>query len=393
MPTVVLHVGAFKTGTSFLQQTLSDNRETLADRGILVPADRSGSVFHLFRSFWTGRDGPPDPASTALVAQCLAWEGSHAVISAERLSLLRPGGVARLVAAFAPHPVRVVLGARDLVRTVPSQWQSFARGRTSSRWTYREYVAGVVAGAQSGPAGRMFWERHDWPAIIDRWGAHAGRDCVRLMTVPHTSTGPDELWWRFAEAAGFDPRGYRCAATHNTSLGAQSAEVVRRVNQGLAEWPRTPGGAWVDEDHVLRVMARKSLADRASDELRVAFPPEYGAWADEKTAELVSRLDDLAPVVVGDLRDLAPVVPTETPPHATTRPESLPPEQILAAARYALASMRRTPRDEPADSGPPSTDASTEDQLDATIAALVRTIRRRARRQRSVLPGEDSNPY
>ena len=388
MPTVVLHVGAFKTGTSFVQQTLSDNREALAARGILVPADPSGSAFHLFREFWQGRDGPADPASTALVAQCLAWDGSHAIVSAERLSLLRPGAVGRLVDAFAPHPVRVVVGARDLVRTVPSQWQSFARGRALSRWTYRDYVAGVVAGAESGQAGRMFWARQDWPAIVDRWGSHAGRRCVRLVTVPRIASGPDELWGRFAAAAGFDAQGYRLARSQNTSLGAQSTEVVRRVNAQLHEQPRTPGGAWVNEDHALRVLARKALADRAAHEARVVFPPEYEDWARETTAHLVGRLEGLAPVVVGDLGDLDPVVPSCTPSNATTHPEDLPPAEILAAARHALQAMRRTGR-----ARPPRPEATVEEELERTIADLVATIRRRARRQRSVLPGEDSNPY
>lgn len=386
MPTVVLHVGAFKTGTSFVQQTLSDNRAALADRGILVPADETGSAFHLFRAFWRGRDGPPDPASTALVAQCRAWEGSHAVVSAERLSLLRPGAVERLVASFAPHPVKVVLGARDLVRTVPSQWQSFARGRTSSRWTYREYVAGVVAGPQSGQAGRMFWDRHDWPGIVERWAAAAGGEPVRLMTVPRSGTGTDQLWRRFAEAAGFDPHGYRCAAVHNASLGAESAEVVRRVNQGLNQWPRTP--SWVDEDHVVRVMARKVLAGRAADELPVVFPPERVAWAQETTEHLLDRLRALGPVVVGDLDELRPATTSPSRSRSTTHPEDLPAEQVLAAARYALDSMRRIPR-----GAQPRSGESVEDELERTITELVRTIRRRARRQRSVLPGEDSNPY
>ena len=37
MTRVVLHIGAFKTGTSFIQDSLFLNKKALADRGVLVP--------------------------------------------------------------------------------------------------------------------------------------------------------------------------------------------------------------------------------------------------------------------------------------------------------------------------------------------------------------------
>ena len=42
---VLLHVGAPKTGTSFVQDILFTHRETLRERGILYPAERHDSHF------------------------------------------------------------------------------------------------------------------------------------------------------------------------------------------------------------------------------------------------------------------------------------------------------------------------------------------------------------
>ena len=42
---VVVHVGTPKTGTSYVQDVLFLNRETLAEQGILYPADRFDEHF------------------------------------------------------------------------------------------------------------------------------------------------------------------------------------------------------------------------------------------------------------------------------------------------------------------------------------------------------------
>ena len=44
-PVVYLHVGAPKTGTTFVQDRLFRNRESLRERGILYPADRFDAQF------------------------------------------------------------------------------------------------------------------------------------------------------------------------------------------------------------------------------------------------------------------------------------------------------------------------------------------------------------
>ncbi len=37
MATVTLHIGAFKTGTSFIQTVLANNKDALAAEGVLWP--------------------------------------------------------------------------------------------------------------------------------------------------------------------------------------------------------------------------------------------------------------------------------------------------------------------------------------------------------------------
>lgn len=44
--TVFIHVGAPKTGTTYLQDTLWANRETLSNDGVLIPGGRRFAAFH-----------------------------------------------------------------------------------------------------------------------------------------------------------------------------------------------------------------------------------------------------------------------------------------------------------------------------------------------------------
>lgn len=371
--TIVLHIGAFKTGTSFLQHTLGVNADRLAQDGVLVPADEQGSRLRIFRDFWQGREGPDDPSTTHLVSQCRAWTGTHVVLSAERLSLLRPNAAGRLIEALSPNPVRVVLGARDIERTVPSQWQSFIRGFDGAAWTYRDYVEGVRRGRGSGLAGLTYWDRHDIPKLLRRWDV--GQAETVLLTVPHS--GPaDVLWHRFGSAAGFDTTGYAVARMKNASMGAQSAELVRRLNLRMLEQAGGSSASLRGEEQVLRVMVRRVFSRRRGQELRVAFPAEYSAWASQRSAELLAELGDLRPQLVGNLQELTPrAMPAG--PGTTTRPEELPLAELLEAAESALDRLTRGGAQTLMGSG------NEQARLDRAVDALIEIIRARTERARA----------
>lgn len=92
---VYIHVGPFKTGSTYLQQSMFERRDMLRERGIIVPsargADRRRVVVDLFdrdrqRHAALGAAGALDRT----VAEIAAWTGEGAVISAEMLSSARP---------------------------------------------------------------------------------------------------------------------------------------------------------------------------------------------------------------------------------------------------------------------------------------------------------------
>ena len=87
---VVLHVGTMKSGTSFLQNVLGENKAELAERGVLVPGRRWRRQVRAVKELIAhgGPGQPPMPVDGVwqqMVEEIRAWPGT-AVISMEYLS-------------------------------------------------------------------------------------------------------------------------------------------------------------------------------------------------------------------------------------------------------------------------------------------------------------------
>lgn len=379
MPLIVLHVGAFKTGTSFLQHTLAANRAALAQDGVLYPGQGRGSHFAAARELnRAGSDGfDSTQAWDDLVAHCRQWSGHTAILSAENLSMFRPEVIERVVESIAPHPVRVVYGARDLGRSVPSQWQTQIRDSAGQAPSYRAYVDAVSGNDARLAGGSAFWRTHHWAQVLRRWAVAAADGDLSVITVPPSGTPESVLWQRFGQAVGFDADRYPLARMTNASLGGESAEVVRRVGAHMAQRdPARDTAERLARNRAIRALSRRVLAQHSDAESRVVFPPELSSWVASRTDELVEELRAMGPRVYGALDDLRPRVLDVVPPGSTDDPSRLPKQGLLDAARYGLSRWgRRSDLDVLDD---PTLDV--EERLDVAVDLLVTLLLARAAR-------------
>ncbi len=147
-----MHVGAPKTGTTYLQDRLGRNTRSLARHDVHIPS-RSRFVrpgtFHfraaldLLDQDWGGPPGHAEGAWDALVRRVRRMDGT-VVISHEILAPAPPEKIALLKRDLAGSELHVVYSARDLARQAPAGWQeSIKQGR---RWTYNRYLNRVVRG-------------------------------------------------------------------------------------------------------------------------------------------------------------------------------------------------------------------------------------------------------
>jgi hypothetical protein len=338
--TVYLHVGAFKTGTTYLQDVMRLNSKALAAQGVLFPgAERwrtqVAGVSDLLGIAQRGDDAPDKRGGwNELVRQIKEWDGPSALVSMEFLSMAGPRQARRAVRALDPAEVHVVLTARDLARTVPAMWQETLKA--GGTWTWDEYIAALRDDDRSAvPPALGFWICQDLPAVLDVWERSLGRERIHLVTVPPPGADPRLLLERFCEAVGVDLDLLADQAPRsNQSLGAAEAEALRLLNVSL--------GSRADRHEyrkVIKQVVGRHLSETTPKSGQMRLPSEDRPWAVKRAREMADELAQRDYHVVGDLEDLVPSdedsSPGRVPWDVTER------EVLEASTRAAAAVVRR----------------------------------------------------
>jgi len=312
-PAVYLHVGSPKSGTTYLQSVLRNNRELLGRAGVLVAGERHADLVH------AGLVVREDPrlenlgqrARTSwsrIVEEVRAWPGHTAIISYELFAGASVEQVRRSLADLDGLDVHVVVTARDLALALPSAWQErlkFAVRTPLEDWKPR--------GEKGGPRVEWGWRTLDPALVTARWGADLPPDHVHIVTVPRRGAPPDTLWTRFAEACALGVEGLDLSVTTaNQSLSPAPAELLRRVN-GTIEAPivgNREQARWLRD-----TLAHQVLVPLGGD--RMGMTDEQFEQAAERSERAIAALRERGYTIHGDLEDIR-----------ATRPEGRTPGQV-----------------------------------------------------------------
>jgi hypothetical protein len=331
---VHLHIGAPKTGTTYVQNRLSANAEELARHGVLYPGRGMGdpSTFHfraaldLLGQDWGGPKGHAKGAWRQMTRRVNRHPGS-AIISHEILAPADSGRVARLMHDLRRAEVHVVYGARDLGRQLPAAWQeSIKQGR---RWPFSRFLDEAEAG------NTWFAQAFDLPAVLSTWGQFVPADRIHVVTVPHdTRTRPNLLWERFCAALDLD-RSWAPQDTGlaNESLGIIETQLIRRLNGRMGRGLRREAAY---DDLILRLLAREELAERRRSD-KVTLPPERYDFAEAQCKLWIDWLEQSGVEVFGDVKELLPRRPAPGTPWVN--PDKVEPRPLLKASLDALEVM------------------------------------------------------
>ncbi|MFA1537712.1 hypothetical protein [Actinomadura monticuli] len=305
-PAVFLHVGAAKSGTTFLQQVLWHNRERLRANGVLYPgSDFSAHVraaFDLRRTFFREASDPRTRGAWRdLVDEVRDWSG-NAIISQELFAPARPEWIRQAMADLDFADVHVVFTVRDLGRQIPAHWQEDVKNRFTTPFT--EFVTALRRrNWRTFETARLFWGLQDPVAVLGRWGAGLPPERVHVVTLPRPGAPRDLLWRRFCTATGLGPDDYDLSGTFaNPSLGLAETQFLLRLNTALGERV----GWDVYNDDVKLFLAQHVLAGRPSP-VRIELPAEHVPWATERAVETAEELRAAGYHVVGDLYELMPM--------------------------------------------------------------------------------------
>jgi hypothetical protein len=327
---VFVHVGAPKTGTTYLQQVLDANADELARIGGLVVADRMYGQHHAaldLRGIAPARGEDPRRAgSWDRLARRVTESGQDAVISSELLAWAAEEDVAHARETLAAFEMHVVFTMRDLGRQLPALWQEEIKNNASFSYdTFLERLADPER--PRGP--RDVWVGQDPRLALRWWGDGLPGECVHVVTVPPRDSDPRLLWRRFSTVLGVDPGAYPAVPEGaNPSLGASQATLLQRVNAALPPGFRQPSFL----RFVKHGLVETSLTSAGKD-AQVAVPTEYLDVVRARTDEITAYVIERGWQVVGDLAELTPV---------ETGPQSGPsPELMVDAAVEVIADLLR----------------------------------------------------
>lgn len=333
-----VHVGAPKTGTTYLQNRLTANLSALAEydvhyatRALVTPNlfQFRAALDLLGRTDWRGPIARSDGAWDAMVRRVRRHSGT-VIISHEILADAKPKHVVKLwqdLDVGRSTELHIVYTARDLARQLPAAWQEGIK--QGQRWTFEGFLKRFKAEKM------WFYRVFDFPRVLTTWGSALPPEHIHLVTVPgaNVTVPRDELWHRFAAACDIDPAwGPHEGARTNRSLGMAETQVIRRLNRRLDRSQR-PGGQY---DGLIRVMLAESvLVNRESDRVRV--PPTLHPWISQVTERWLEWAEQSNIHIVGDLDDLRP--PAPDPDAEWFNPDRVRPRAQLQAALDALAAM------------------------------------------------------
>lgn len=340
-PVIYLHIGAMKTGTTYLQMLLRSNQERLLEAGYLYPA-RPRDQGHAVREVLAMKRTMRDPAMrervagkwNRLVTEMLGHPGEASIMSMEFLSFADEAQARRIVESFGGAEVHVILGVRDAVRVLPAQWQTQAHNASTLSWP--EFATGAahkgrLQSRRHKRAARTFRTAQDIGHILRVWRTVVPPERIHVLVVPPSGSDELLLWRRFASILGVDPDiATQPTGRANSSIGQASADLLRRVNAVLGPVP------FSEYDTTVKwPLAKKVLARRAGLEARAAMDRATLKFAVAWNAQVRSAVLDSGVQVVGELAELPTEVAADLARSAPPALADPPDDEVVAAAAAA----------------------------------------------------------
>ncbi len=382
---IFIHIGAPKTGTTYLKSVLLKNVDALAAAGVLYPYTDIGQSFRAAHDFcrmrWFGQRADRFRGEWDLLVQrSREWDGGTVILSSELLAAAAPDRIGKGLAPLAPYEVHIVFTARDFARQLASDWQEHIKHKHTV--TLEKFVDDLVELGLDAPEpfGRLFWGMHDAAYVLERWARFVPVERIHVLTVPLPGGEGDALWKRFCATTGLDPAGYDTRTRRsNPSMGVAETELVRRLNFGVTKM----------QTNSYNALVRLLLADKVlrGGSPRLSLPPHRLPWLRQRSRALIDDLAAAGYQVEGDLADLLPADPSSEYVSPTGLTEAdLGPAAIKAAAALLSHAGKLRDRNQSLRGRPDSSD-----DPDAGLAHQPRRLAKAGRRAaRRLLGGTEA---
>lgn len=298
---VYLHIGLPKTGTTYLQGVLWDNRDRVRRDGVLLPGE--GHRDHLWAALdlqgrkKLARRGPRAKGSWGRLRDELAAYDGTGLITHEFFCGASAEQAARAVAELAPAEVHLVVTARHTAGMLAAGWQEMVKNGGT------EALEDIPH--KKGRGSEFSWRTWDLHGVLKRWAGTVPPERVHVLPMPGRGEPPDRHWRNFAGVVGLASEYELPDRPANQSLGVVQVELLRRVNAHLGAF-KSPAdrGRWI----------RGYLAEQhlvAQDGERLGLTPELVEECRRRSDRAVRMIRRRGFDVVGDVESL--LVPDDLP--------------------------------------------------------------------------------
>ena len=301
---LIIHPGFHKTGTTALQQALSEARAELPKANFSYP-HIAGNAHHraawsvIEKTWgWKNRGGrSTDVTEWKKLERKLKSNKGTAIISSEFFSEADENQLANLAKQLEGVEVQIVFTWRPLPFMLASSYQQYLKyGVKKSYLEWLDSIFQVPGEAKFTPS---FWKRNLQGDVVARWAETFGAKNISLIAVDESK--PTYLYETFADLAGI-PKGILKEPAHmemNRSLTFTEASLLLEINR---TYPKDLD--WDSYEIFIRkgnIKALTSSISLDSSDEKILTPD----WAIAKAAELnsqnVAKIKSLGIKVVGDL--------------------------------------------------------------------------------------------
>jgi hypothetical protein len=310
-----LHVGLPKSGSTYLQSVLGNNRGVLKEQSYIYPFVHQEGMFHAAVEMagsptrWGLEREQVEGTFESLLRRGRRIGGT-VVISHEIFGAADDDQVRRISELVEDFEVHVVLTVRDLGRTLTAEWQE--RVKNGGLVTFDEYAAAILEHLPGGAADpAAFWPTQNLGALLDRWQALAPPERIHVVVTPPSGAVPGELWGRFADAIGLAPDAIALTEVprRNESLGIGQIAFLRQVMEALDGRLKQPWRSRVAK----RWFAQTLLSSARSP--RPVTPPEVAERLSRVSQSWIDQVRSGGFRVHGDLAELLPAIGDDTTRH------------------------------------------------------------------------------
>jgi hypothetical protein len=174
----VIYAGFHKAGTTAIQMALHQNRAVLKESGIIYP-----NGFGLWAHHVIGRPRAAFPLAKAIEAiKKLTRKHEFVLLSSEFFSQYSDAALAQLSKALGPEvKTEAVFSMRRLEKVIGSQYQQLAR--IGIDLSFSEFASGLHESENPVHETQVFWNRHDYDAIVNRWKNAFGAKNIHVVLV------------------------------------------------------------------------------------------------------------------------------------------------------------------------------------------------------------------